>query len=51
MSTQEEKNLNDRKMTRRVLWKLDMHVLPPLAFVSDVFNRRDCLTKPDFLPS
>ncbi|TDL29207.1 MFS general substrate transporter [Rickenella mellea] len=22
-----------RKMTRRVLWKLDMHVLPPLAFL------------------
>lgn len=23
-----------RHMTRRVLWKLDLHVLPPLALVS-----------------
>ncbi|RPD67314.1 MFS general substrate transporter [Lentinus tigrinus ALCF2SS1-7] len=32
MSTEDEKIL-ERKMTRRVLWKLDMHVLPPLAFL------------------
>ncbi|KAI0751640.1 MFS general substrate transporter [Daedaleopsis nitida] len=24
---------NDRRMTRRILWKLDMHVLPPLALL------------------
>ncbi|KAH9918200.1 MFS general substrate transporter [Epithele typhae] len=29
----EEKQL-ERKLTRRVLWKLDIHVLPSLAFVS-----------------
>ena len=24
---------HERELTRRVLWKLDIHVLPPLAFV------------------
>ncbi|KAJ4478051.1 MFS transporter [Lentinula aciculospora] len=27
----------ERKMTRRVLWKLDCHVLPPLALASSIF--------------
>lgn len=27
----------ERKMTKRVLWKLDCHVLPPLALVSSIF--------------
>ena len=29
-----EHDLEDKAMTRRVLWKLDLHVLPPLALVS-----------------
>jgi hypothetical protein len=27
-----------RKMERRVLWKFDLHVLPPLALVSDYMH-------------
>ena len=37
MTTPEEYN---RIMTKRVLWKLDLHILPPLAFVSVLFVRR-----------
>ncbi|PIL37024.1 MFS general substrate transporter [Ganoderma sinense ZZ0214-1] len=33
MSTAEELRQHERKLTRRVLWKLDIHVLPPLAFL------------------
>lgn len=28
---------NERKLARHILWKLDIHVLPPLAFVSSAF--------------
>ncbi|KAI1789554.1 MFS general substrate transporter [Ganoderma leucocontextum] len=33
MSTAEALKQHERKLTRRVLWKLDIHVLPPLAFL------------------
>ncbi|KAM5540381.1 hypothetical protein V8D89_005839 [Ganoderma adspersum] len=33
MSTPEELRQHEKKLTRRVLWKLDIHVLPPLAFL------------------
>lgn len=33
MRTPDELTQHEKKLTRRVLWKLDIHVLPPLAFV------------------
>lgn len=30
----DERSLEYKQMTKRVLWKLDMHILPPLALVS-----------------
>lgn len=35
-----------RELTRRVLWKLDVHVLPPLALVS---HRRSFNVDVDFM--
>lgn len=29
---------NERKLARHILWKLDIHVLPPLAFVSSAYD-------------
>lgn len=30
----EENSLEYKQMTKRVLWKFDIHILPPLALVS-----------------
>ena len=35
----EELAQHERKLTRRILWKLDIHVLPPLAFVRRLASR------------